>query len=836
MEQKKRVFWQVPNCAWHRTIGDIPEKAKLAYDKQGNMDTPNRTKKGMPLGGIGTGSFMLNFCGSFGPWNMKAGRYEERFLSQAAFHVWEQVEGKPSIQRTLATDDVLPAWQRLNKGAGDYYALFPRGWFTYNCFNTDISLLSFSPVIKDNYKETSYPVALFLFRVHNPGPAKTTVSVMFTFPNAQYTGPTNQNYEEATRRVATMPLLQVMEPIYIQRVEEMARDRKGLTNHAITDGLTAVVMRADDPTNPYETQETEWCIAAPSPATYVTNWDGAGDGSDIWKDFSDGRLSNQSLANDSQEPAGAIASQVTLQPGEEKILPFVLVWDFPQVEFGSGTRWWKRYTEYFPSRKMNSLAIVSEALKNYQKWLQKVNGWTKPIEESPAIPDWLKQGGLNELYYTIFCGSFWENGCITKPKKFGARKGQHLHFVVECPEYPFAETFDVRHFASRSYRDLWPKIERDILLAWADFIMDTKYGACPHDAGSPYQDPYFEYDYAWRGIGPELLKLVTQARMHKEEYGEGPDWLERRKQQSKRDMLGYIEPDFTLTMPWSDLNPKFIAQVHAYWHKTRDDAFLKDVWPAIIRNFNHQLSQDKDGDGISELGGSEYFENKIMAAIHWIGALEAIVDMAEAIDDKKMLDKANVEIQKARQTTETKMWNEKGYYQYSPNIPELLTDAFLGQRYVDVTGLPPVLDQKRMASHYRMLFRLGVLPLPDYDGDGIGNAGIINLVGEDGTFGGNNHELGHKLEVWIGVAYCMAANMYHLGRDIQDGAMQAHALLAAWGLYHNVWQNESTAYWFHAPECWRYDDVTKCRGIMYQRARAIWELMMETHDPFVSKS
>jgi uncharacterized protein (DUF608 family) len=98
------------------------------------------------------------------------------------------------------------------------------------------------------------------------------------------------------------------------------------------------------------------------------------------------------------------------------------------VQFGDGTRWWRRYTEYFPKRSGQALAIATEALRERDNWQKMVESWTGEIADSPAYPDWLKQGGLNELYYSVF-GSFWENGCITKKKKFGARPGQHLEYV-----------------------------------------------------------------------------------------------------------------------------------------------------------------------------------------------------------------------------------------------------------------------------------------------------------------------------------------------------------------------------------------------------------------------
>ncbi|WP_226995392.1 GH116 family glycosyl-hydrolase, partial [Candidatus Symbiothrix dinenymphae] len=95
------------------------------------------TKKGMPLGGIGAGNFMYNLSGSFGPFQMKPGIYEERFLKQAAFHVREEIKGK-AVSYTLATEDVLPAWNKLNKGDAEYKALFPKATFDYKVFQSNI--------------------------------------------------------------------------------------------------------------------------------------------------------------------------------------------------------------------------------------------------------------------------------------------------------------------------------------------------------------------------------------------------------------------------------------------------------------------------------------------------------------------------------------------------------------------------------------------------------------------------------------------------------------------------------------------------------------------------
>jgi uncharacterized protein (DUF608 family) len=785
--------WLIPSCAWSRPLGDTAkfdmpaEKYKETGEING-LNTPTRTKKGIPLGGVGAGNFMYNLCGSFGPWQLKTGRYEERFLTQAAFHVREEVAGGEVKARTLATDDVLPAWPRLNPGEGEYHALFPKGWFTYKGFSSDMSMQFFSPVIKDNYRETSYPAALFLFKLHNPAKTRTKLSVMFTFPNAPYTGP--QNTPMAREQGAG--------------AEKTARERYGLANKVMENqktGVTAVLMQAHDAKNSPETEGSEWCIATNHAATYVPSWDGNGDGTDIWKGFTaEGVLANQDTAQSSTMPSGALCVTVELESGASAEIPFALSWYFPQMEFGSGTRWWRRFTEWFPPAPEQSFHIAEEALANRDQWLAAVDGWQAPIIESVEYPEWLKQCTLNELYYATFGGSFWEYGCITKPKKFGKRPGQHISFVMECQEYSLAESFDVRHHPARSNRDLWPEQERATLLLYSDFVMDTADGSCPHDAGAIDGDPLFLYD----GYGRD--------------YNKGPLGIKGR-----------------ITTPWSELSPKFIQQCYAYWHKTSDSEFLEEVWPAMVRSYRYQITTDVNGDGLSEMKSSEYLENKLFNAVLWLGALEMMQDVAKLRKEDALAKEVGAMLDLARASTEKQFWNEQyGYYQYNQHNDDIMGDAMVGQRYIDVTGLAPVLTPDRMVSHYRQLFRRGVLALKDCNGDGVGDVGVANAVHPDSLPGVGDSEYLHQFEVWTGVSYCAAANIYHCGKVRDDGALQANAMLAVWGVYYQTWMNEKTAYWFSTPEAWRINDPTTFRALMYQRARGLWEFSMEVGDPYKS--
>ena len=83
----------------------------------------------------------------------------------------------------------------------------------------------------------------------------------------------------------------------------------------------------------------------------MSAWDGNGNGSDIQKPFAaEGKLPNRALIDDSKLPTGALCFEAELAANSSVTVPFALAWFFPQIEFGKGTRWWRRFTEYFPPK------------------------------------------------------------------------------------------------------------------------------------------------------------------------------------------------------------------------------------------------------------------------------------------------------------------------------------------------------------------------------------------------------------------------------------------------------------------------------------------------------
>jgi len=741
-----RITWPIPGVAWRLPIG--------------------RCEGGIPIGGFGAGSIMLNSGGSFGPWHFKVGFPElERRLAAAAFHFYEKPEGRPARVTTLSATRQMPGWSCLPVNSGFYHALYPKGWFTYRCFTADLSMKFFSPIIRGNVRETSYPVAIFEFAATNPTERPIDVALMLTFPNA---------------------------------AAHTADLRSGFLNFAEADRdekIAAVVLDARYERNHPASQDAEWCVAVRAEkggqVSYVPSWNAMSSGGDILAEFADdGRLPNKAL--DTTDCAAAVAFHTRLAPKATATVPFALSWDFPRVAFG-GTLWWRRYAEYFERDSNNAFAIAREALLRHDEWEAAIDAWTRPILQEPSYPDWLKQAALNELYYDSFGGVFWEAGCITRPGEFkGLHPEDHKYFALACPTQPFCEPLGLRHAASSHLLALWPEIERDVLITYADVILDCQ-TASVHDLGAPSGDPILAYNAS-------------------------PNAPPKAK----------------------DLPSLFILQAYAYYRATQDRAFLDYVWPACRKCYDALLAADTYGSALPGHQGDDAVTSpcrlhgiSLLCGGLWVAALEALERLATARGDSLAATIRQL-LPLARTNLDRRLW--RGHLRYYaidthsryPNA--LAAGALAGLRFTQANNLPPILPIERIHDHLRQVFLRCVKPLRDYRGDGVGDVGAINIVGPRGS----PPRVTRSHEVSVAATYQLAATMYHVGRQRRDEGLMANALRTAEGAYYQTWVvAPGKPFWaFNTPQAWDADNPARARATQHIEPRAIWDLLLEIKDPF----
>ncbi len=771
----------IPKAAWTRPLG-------LPLENPGVTRTPGDIDdgywQGVPVGGMGAGTFSRSYRGDFARWHIKAAVHKYEQVNANQFAMFQQSEGDAQgVARVLMTDHPsngeLSSWQwDYPVGAGNYYALYPKSWFDYKWdkFPAHVVLEQFSPVIPDNYRESSYPVAVYRWHADNPTNKTVTVSVLLSWTNM------SGWFRTYTRDFKGAPN-QGNHNNFMSEAVGGAGTMKGIVFDR---------NRAGDTPNEWDGQFVIAALDSPGvEVSYQTTFQAAGDGKAVWAPFAkDGRLANddKSWVSDKEKLAGAITLRFTLKPGEKKIIPMVIAWDFPVVEFGEGRKWNRRYTDFYGASGQNAWKIARDGLLNASAWSDEVDKWQAPYINDESKPLWYRGMLFNELYALTDGGTFWGrqvgSDLKTEPK----------FALLECFDYAYYATLDVRFYASLPLLKFWPNIDKQVLREFADTVPKEwpeqglwvwktalegtpithkrkKIGAVPHDLGVPEGDPF----------------------------------------------IAVNEPGWQDTNDWKDLNSKFVLMIYRDYVLTgrTDTAFLRDTWPAV-KDAIEYLRQFDHGGGVPENSGypDQTYDDWVVKGVSaysgglWLAALRAGEESARILGDTKTATEYHDLFLKGQKTYTTQLWNGE-YFRYdttSEYKDAIQADQLAGQWYANLTGLGDIVPHEMQVSTMKKIFNFNVMKY------GNGEMGAANGMGPDGSILSANAE---AKEVWGGTT------LGYAGLLMSEG-MKDEAYKTTWGLYHVIY--ESKGYWFRTPEAW---DITgNFRAGMYMRPMAIWALEM----------
>jgi non-lysosomal glucosylceramidase len=775
----------IPKAAWSRPIGLPLENPGVTKDKSLIDDG---YWQGAPVGGMGAGTFSRSYRGDFSRWHIKAGVHKYETVYPNQFAMYQKSEGEATgTAQVLMTghpqNGELASWAwDYPVGAGEYSALYPKSWFDYKWdkFPAHVVLEQFSPVLPGNYRESSYPVAVYRWHADNPTNHAVTVSVLLSWANMggyfrtfthDFSGTPNQgNYDQ-----------------YMSEAVAAAGTMKGVVFDR---------GRNDETLNEWDGQFAIAALETPGvEVTYQTTYLASGDGKAVWAPFArDGRLANSdtSWVSDSEKLAGAIAIRFTLQPGEKKIVPMVISWDLPVVQFGQGRKWNRRYTDFYGASGNNAWNIARDGLLNAASWSDAIDKWQAPYINDDSKPLWYRGMLFNELYTLADGGTFWGRP-VGSDKKLPASFA-----LLECFDYAYYGTLDVRFYASLPLLKFWPQIDKQVLREFADTVPKEwpekglwvwktaqtgepvlhkrkKKGAVPHDLGVPEGDPFI---------------AVNQ-----------PGWQD--------------------TNDWKDLNSKFVLMIYRDYVFTgrNDTAFLRETWPAVkdaityLRQFDH-------GGGVPENSGypDQTYDSWVVRGVSaysgglWLAALRAGEETARLLGDKATADEYHQLFQKAQHTYISQLWNGE-YFRYdteSENKDAIQADQLAGQWYANMLGLGELVPHSMQLSAARKIFDYNVMKFAG------GQMGAANGMASDGSIINNEQ----AKEVWAGTTLGFAALLLSEG-------MKDEAYKSAWGLYHVIY--ETKGYWFRTPEAW---DITgNFRAGMYMRPAGIWAMEMSQPPP-----
>lgn len=835
---KNQRFPQIPACAWSRPLGlgwDNPYTVRYAS----NLD--DGPWHGMPLGGFGAGCIGRSSRGDFNLWHIDGGEHVFQNIPACQFSVFEQGENQPPQAYSLCTeapeDGSLAAWQwypQESKGeeakgkggeaasTGTYHALYPRSWFVYSgVFQAELTCEQFSPIWAENYQETSYPIAVFQWTAHNPTNQPLTLSIMLTW----------QNLVGWFTNANKSPQVKVRDdgsPVY--EYQPRLGESQGNFNQWISDNYrVGCLMGRDsikDETDPPSEGDGQWAIAtfAPPYTTeifYHTRWNPVGDGADVWQSFAqDGSLSDcadETPAHNADQVAVAIALRFTLAPGETRQIPFVLAWDFPITEFATGVQYYRRYTDFFGRNGQNAWSMVRTALKSYQDWHQRIQAWQQPILQREDLPDWFKMALFNELYDLTDGGTLWSAADEQDPI------GQFA--VLECLDYRWYESLDVRLYGSFALLMLWSKLEKSVLRAFARAIPTAD--DTPRIVGYYYMgDP---------NTAPTAIRKAAYATPHDLGAPNEHVW-------EKTNYTSYQDCNL-----WKDLPCDFVLQVYRDFILTggTDWEFLWDCWSAIVQTLTYLKTFDLDQDGIPENSGApdQTFDDWKLQGVSaycgglWLAALEAAIAIGNILlsypPDHPIGDISNTSlceppIEEAIATFRTwldqsrpiyheKLWNGQYYRLDSGSGSDVvMADQLCGQFYAHLLGLPDIVPPDHTLSTLKMIYNACFLNFNQYVKESTQNSplptsallGAANGVKPNGS--PENPNATHPLEVWTGINFGLSAFLIQM--EMKDEAFQITEAVVR-QVYDNGLQ-------FRTPEA--ITAAGTFRASHYLRAMAIW--------------
>uniref|UniRef100_A0AC34RD61 Glucosylceramidase n=1 Tax=Panagrolaimus sp. JU765 TaxID=591449 RepID=A0AC34RD61_9BILA len=411
---------------------------------------------GVPCGGIGSGSIGRDFRGAFCKFSLRPGFVEQKSNPVKAdqFILNVSKEGKTIKQIVLSSafvgnEPTLNSWDFcFPKENLAYRGLYPRSWTKYDFpdLKLRIILRQVSPIIPNNYKDSSFPGSIFVFDVENNSDEAYDVSIIFTFRNG--TGKRRQN-EDAACSTSEFQTKEVSGVLLKQKIDRM----------------DCIYSIAGKLTNDVEISN-------------CTGFDPNGNGKIFWNSLSEncGKLQGK-IENCSTGIGLSLSSKI--ESSKTVKMEFSLVWHMPTVYFGTRKRPLKRwYTRHFGILPDSAITISEYGLKNYSEWEKQIDEWQSPILEHLNIPNWFKSALFNELY-----------------------------FLSDAWEYRMINTYDVHFYASFALAELFPKLEHVLQAEMTDNIHNAEeklvkfhmegdvapiktYHRVPHDLGNPAKDPW----------------------------------------------------------------------------------------------------------------------------------------------------------------------------------------------------------------------------------------------------------------------------------------------------------------------------------------------------------
>lgn len=805
--------------------------------------------RGVPVGGIGSGSIGRSYRGYFQQFQIFPVTNEEKpvLANQFSAFVSRPNGNKYSTVLSAPTADLLKgvgkagigSWDwRLKEDRCSYHALFPRSWTVYDGEpdpEIKITCRQISPFIPHNYRESSFPAAVFTFTVNNSGSSHADVTLLFTWANS-----VGGKSELTGNHVNS-------------KMTEHDGVRGVLLHHRTAGGQPPVTFAI-------ASRETDGVRVSVCPSFTIASGGPSSSGEPtaaaMWDEikkhgaFGHAGAGNGNAARAAASKAGssvgaAVAASTTVPAGATRVVSFSLAWACPEVKFPAGSTYYRRYTRFYGTDADAAAEhLAHDALLEHMNWESQIEEWQKPILHDQRLPEWYPVALFNELYYLNAGGTIWTDGQAPKRAGFAssltgtepfsidtllpvaaggsavdgvvravASATERSHSVaafgaallrggedsvgqflyLEGMEYNMYNTYDVHFYASFALLSLFPRLELSLQRDFARAVL--------------LHDPRPRRTLDGRTVARKVLGAVPH------DVGLNDPWVE---------LNAYMLHD---AARWKDLNPKFVLQVYRDAVATGDAAFAEAVWPAVYVAMAYMDQFDRDGDGMVENEGvpDQTYDMWSVSGVSaytggvWVAALQAAAGMARVVGDRPAEAYFRARRDRAARVYDAELWTGV-YFRYDNSggcgaSESIMADQLAGQWYARACGLEPVVEDAKARSALATVLDYNVMRVKG------GAIGAVNGMRPDGTVDASSTQ---SKEVWPGVTYAVAAAMVHEG-------MTEAAFRTAKGAHDAAWGNDGFGYAFQTPEAWTEDGGY--RSLHYMRPLGIWAMQWALSPP-----
>lgn len=312
-DRKMKISFILVAFASLLSVGAHAEGTHPRFDRSTGTIVDSRWKSGVPLGGIGDGKIELLSDGSFGNfthqdnWDKPYGWAKGAFAAVSV----RPVDGTRVAKILRLTSDGEFAGVD-NIAHTRMQGWFPRGHIDYvdNALPVRVSLDAFSPLIPHDVKNSCMPVAFLDYSVTNTSKKPVQASMLLAWPNLLGWGDSGANdpWTDLSGDAQTTETAGKVTGLRYTTSQSYPSQHQNVV------GEDFVGVRSDFGAN----------------VTVCPSWDAAASTPSFWAGFRQtGKL--QAEAADVKQPAGAVALDADLKPGETRVYRFRVVWAMPHL-------------------------------------------------------------------------------------------------------------------------------------------------------------------------------------------------------------------------------------------------------------------------------------------------------------------------------------------------------------------------------------------------------------------------------------------------------------------------------------------------------------------------